>query len=170
MDLITVSCNQCSAPLEVSTSSRFVTCSFCQSRLEIHRSESAAFTSVLDELKQQADTIERDVFVIRKQNELAQLDREWEAAKERPQENHRGSGNPMGVIMAFLVLGVFAILGIPVMRINPLFGLMWMIIVVSIGAQVVSSISRKSIQAPSEAVYRERREDLLREIEEQRRA
>ena len=82
MDLITVSCNQCAAPLEVSATSRFVTCSICQSRLEVHRSESAVFTEVLDQLNQRTEAIGRDVSVIRKQDELAQLDREWDETRK----------------------------------------------------------------------------------------
>ena len=164
MDLITVSCNQCAAPLEVATSSRFVTCSFCQSQLEIHQSDSVAFTSVLDELKQQTDTIERDVFVIRKQNELAQLDRDWAAAKERPQATDHSK--PLAVILAFPVLAVFAMLGFQMLRMNLLFGILWMTIVVSIGVQVVSSTSAKPGQVRSEQAYHKRRQALLREIEE----
>ncbi len=167
MDLITVSCNQCAAPLEVSASSRFVTCSFCQSQLEIHQSDSAAFTSVLDELKQQTDTIERDVFVIRKQNELAQLDRDWAAAKERPQEKH--DATPIGMFMAIPILAVFAMLGIQVLRINIPFGILWMTLVVYIAVQVVSSTSAKSSHIQSEATYQKRRQALLQEIEGHRR-
>ena len=50
MEMISVSCNHCGAPLKVGPNSRFVTCTFCNSRLEVKRSDSAIFTEEISRI------------------------------------------------------------------------------------------------------------------------
>jgi cation transport ATPase len=164
MEFITVTCNQCAAPLEVSKNSRFATCSFCQSRLEIHQSETAVFTEILDRLDQRSEMIGDDVSIIRKQNELAQLDREWQAHRDSNAVSAK-STSTVGSCLPILVLGVFAMLGIILLRIRPIFGLLWLTIVVFLAVQVVSSISGASQETVEEREYKRRREELVRDIQ-----
>lgn len=89
-NLITVACNNCGAPLEVAESTRFVTCRYCSSQLEIHCSEGAAYTKVLKALEARTEQIEantqqlaEEVQTIRFQHELEEIDREWEMQKEQ---------------------------------------------------------------------------------------
>ncbi len=89
-NLITVACNNCGAPLEVAESTRFVTCRYCSSQLEICRNEGAAYTQVLKALEGRTEQIEantqqlaEEVQTIRFQHELEEIDREWEMEKQQ---------------------------------------------------------------------------------------
>lgn len=77
MDMISVRCNHCGAPLEVGDRTRFVTCQFCNSQLEIKHSESAVFTEEVTRIADNTEKMAGSLEVIRLQNEIEQLDREW---------------------------------------------------------------------------------------------
>lgn len=79
MRVIAVSCNQCGAPLQVPAKTRFLTCGFCSSRLEVHRDGDAIYSEVLESIEQKTNQIADDVEAIKLQNELERLDREWMA-------------------------------------------------------------------------------------------
>lgn len=81
--LTPVSCNHCGAPLDVPAKVRFVTCTYCESRLEIHREGSAAFSEVLEAVEANTREIADDVEVIRLNSEIEQLDREWTLEREK---------------------------------------------------------------------------------------
>jgi DNA-directed RNA polymerase subunit RPC12/RpoP len=57
MELISLSCNKCGAPLEVPINANFVTCSYCKSRLAIHSTENAYYTEVLGEIDRKTSKI-----------------------------------------------------------------------------------------------------------------
>ena len=82
MKVVTVDCNSCGAPLEVRANTRFVTCRYCSKRLAIQHSESSVYTEVLDDIKDSTDKISQDMEVIKLQNQLEQLDREWMLQRE----------------------------------------------------------------------------------------
>ena len=85
MKVISISCNHCGAPLDVPLKTRYLTCSFCESRLEVQQSGNAYFTSVLEAVSQ----IEEDVGTIKLQNELERIDREWQSRS--PAHNNAGT-------------------------------------------------------------------------------
>src|SRR5687768_2326314 len=70
-----IACNNCGAALQVSDATRFATCTYCNSQLAVHRTDSAAYTEVLHAVKANTDRIADDVGAIRVQNELEALDR-----------------------------------------------------------------------------------------------
>ena len=82
MESISVNCNECGAPLDVPQSIRFVTCSYCMSKLEIHRNETSIYTEQIDRIDQNTQKMSSDLDVIRFQNELERLDREWMLERE----------------------------------------------------------------------------------------
>lgn len=114
MELVPVNCNGCGAALDVGPDTRFVTCAQCGARLAVKRSESAAYTEILEGLERKTDAIAEQLAEIQRQNELERIDREWE--QERRQwftRNKDGSMSEpsaaMGVVMAIVaaVFGVF---------------------------------------------------------------
>ncbi len=76
MNLETLNCNSCGAPLEVATSANFVTCQHCSTQLAVRRTETAAFTEELEQLAEQV----RDLI---REGKIADLDRCWERNKQR---------------------------------------------------------------------------------------
>lgn len=77
MEMISVRCNHCGAPLEVGDRTRFVTCQFCNSQLEIKHSDSAVFTEEVARIAENTEKMAGSLEAIRLQNEIEQLDREW---------------------------------------------------------------------------------------------
>jgi hypothetical protein len=75
--VLTLTCNQCGAPLEVPAKTRSLTCTFCASQLEVHRSGGAAYTEVLKPLQQRTDQVAEDMETVKLTLELEKLDRRW---------------------------------------------------------------------------------------------
>jgi len=92
MEMISVRCNHCGAPLSVGGQTRFVTCQFCNSQLEIKRSESAVFTEEVARIADNTEKMAGSLDAIRLQNEIEQLDREWSLQKETYASGGRGKG------------------------------------------------------------------------------
>jgi hypothetical protein len=78
MKFITLSCNQCGAPLQVSEEAKFATCRFCSAQLAIEYSPGATFTRVLEVLCRQTADTARDLEAVKLHQELEQLDRNWQ--------------------------------------------------------------------------------------------
>ncbi len=82
MQVESVSCNNCGAPLEVGISTHYVTCGHCGSRLTIKRTGSSAFTETLEKLDQKADVMAEQLAELRYNAELERIDREWEQERQ----------------------------------------------------------------------------------------
>ena len=76
METLSVRCNRCGAPLQVSDATRFVTCQFCQSSLEVKRTESSIFTQEVAKIAENTSKMADSLEVIALQNEIEKLDRE----------------------------------------------------------------------------------------------
>jgi len=77
-----LNCNHCGAPLEVSQSANFVKCNHCGSQLVIRRSGSATVTETVEQLAETTENLAAQVSKLTKQNEVEALDRQWEREKE----------------------------------------------------------------------------------------
>jgi len=76
-------CQGCGADLQVTEEVRFVTCNYCQSKLEIVRDASVTHTRVLEKLERTTERIAGNLRVIELQNDLERFDREWESQRSR---------------------------------------------------------------------------------------
>jgi len=83
MKLLSLTCQHCSAPLEVPAKITQLTCQFCGTRLQVQRTGSAAYTEALDEVSQQVQRVADSTEQIRIEQELARLDRDWQLGRER---------------------------------------------------------------------------------------
>jgi DNA-directed RNA polymerase subunit RPC12/RpoP len=83
MELVSLTCGHCGAPLEVPEGTRYVTCGYCSSKLEVHRSGGAIYTQVLEALQKRTEEIADDVEILKLQNELERIDREWQENRQR---------------------------------------------------------------------------------------
>jgi preprotein translocase subunit SecF len=126
MKVVTVDCNSCGAPLEVGEKTRFVTCRYCSKRLSIQHSESSVYTEVLDDIKESTDKISQDMEVIKLQNQLEQLDREWMLQRESFMISSKNGGKhlPTG---GSAIGGIFA----------AAFGVVWIVFASSMGAPAI---------------------------------
>ena len=124
MNLVTVDCNSCGAPLEVGLKTRFVTCRYCSKRLAVEHSDSSVYTEVLDEIKDSTDKISQDMEVLKLQNELERMDREWLLERERFMVTSKDGGRRLPTAMGGVVGGA----------IGAFFGVMWVGFAASMGA------------------------------------
>lgn len=76
METLSVRCNHCGAPLQVSGTTRFVTCQFCQSSLEVKRTDNSIFTEEVARIADNTGKMAESLEVIALQNEIEKLDRE----------------------------------------------------------------------------------------------
>ena len=83
MTLLSVSCNHCGAPLQITEETKFVTCLHCDHQLAVKHSDSAIFTEVLTQLAERTADMADDLKVIQLQNDLERLDREWETESRK---------------------------------------------------------------------------------------
>ena len=76
METISVRCNHSGAPLQVSGTTRVVTCQFCHSSLEVKRTDSSIFTEEVAKIAENTGKMAESLEVIAIQNEIEKLDRE----------------------------------------------------------------------------------------------
>ena len=99
METLSVRCNHCGAPLQVAENTRFVTCQFCQSSLEVKRTDSSIFTEEVAKIAENTGRMAESLEVITVQNEIEKLDREWgfEQTNHMVQTRHGPTppGNPI---------------------------------------------------------------------------
>ena len=124
MKITKVCCQGCGADLEVDELIRFVTCNYCNARLEIVHDKTTTHSKVLEKIERQTEEMADDLKVIRLQNELEKLDREWAMKSESLMVTSKNGVKSKPSKAASVGGGVFAIL----------FGVLWMIMAASMGA------------------------------------
>jgi DNA-directed RNA polymerase subunit RPC12/RpoP len=166
--LESLSCSHCGAPLEVPPGVRYATCAHCGSRLAIHRTGTAAYTEVLEEIRDRTARMAEDLGHIRLQNELERLDREWEA-RRAPLMTHGkdGSVNPpsaAGGLLGGLLAGGFGIFWLVMafsMGAPPFFLLFGVAFIGLALAGGIYTASRAQEYSAAEQEYRRQRVELL---------
>ena len=167
LELLSVTCNHCGAPLQVPPDARFVTCAHCGARLEVHRTGTALYTEVLDAIDQRTQRIEQDVQAIKRQNELEQLDRDWQMRREQFLTRDRdgnlqqpGAGGGIAILIGSLLVAAFGIFwtvsllnagGPPMMA---LFGVVFTL--AAIGGGIFGMIKSRGYREAEQAYQRER--------------
>ena len=187
MNLENMQCNNCGATLEVPSSANFVTCNYCQSRLAIRRSETVKFTERVEELADTTERIDENLEVIKLQNELERIDREWTIEREQfrihgkhgsrlPDTESGGAGPVLGVVMGVIFLGLFIVVGLgiaggaraagaPAMFALVPIGMIIFAVVAVVGG-MVSSASKRNGYQQAERRYRDRRNSILNDIQQ----
>ena len=108
METVSVRCNHCGAPLQIGADTRFVLCQFCQSQLEVRRSESAVFTEEVARIAESTGQMAENLKIIQLQNEIEQLDRDLGSG---PGARERTGVASQVFIIAFGVFWVSCTLG-----------------------------------------------------------
>ncbi len=172
METLSVRCNHCGAPLQVAENTRFVTCQFCQSSLEVKRTDSSVFTEEVAKIAENTGRMAESLEVITVQNEIEQLDREWGIEQADSMVNGRNDtrspGNPL-FGLAFAVF--FAVVCFGMASFSGSFGAPGIFQLVPIGmgvfALVAGVMGTVKGQARDEAQsrYQQRRTELTRQLE-----
>ncbi|HEY2911454.1 MAG TPA: hypothetical protein VGI99_14480 [Gemmataceae bacterium] len=124
MELSSLNCHGCGAPLEVAADARFATCSHCGARLTVKRSERAAYTELLEGIDRKTDAMAEQLSAIKRQNEqlsdikrqneIERIDREWEQERQQymttGNNGIRSEPNAIGGLIAATIAGVFGLI------------------------------------------------------------
>lgn len=177
METLSVRCNHCGAPLEVGEQTRFVTCKFCQSQLEVKKTESSAFTEVVQQIAENTNRMSDNLKVIELQNELERLDREWDMNKEQFYVKGKSGvptrpSSPAGAIIAGFVAVVFVLFmvgsavdaGAP--AIFPVFGLVFIGFIIF---GITSGLNKGMNLNRAESDYQQERAKIMSAIDGVRR-
>jgi DNA-directed RNA polymerase subunit RPC12/RpoP len=76
VEIESLSCNNCGAPLDVPSTANFLTCRYCGSRLVVRRTETAHYTELVERLEDQAE-------YLRLRDDLDALDEDWQRERRR---------------------------------------------------------------------------------------
>jgi len=173
--LLSLNCNHCGAPLEAPKSAKYLTCQYCNARLQVQHTGSAVYTEVIESIDERTRQIAEDVRAIRASEELEQLDREW--AMQRANYMVSGKDGEMsvpgkgGAIMAGVVAvvggGIWtafaAFMGAPIFF--PLFGLLF----IAMGLFTAGGIWMKATRFESgQRDYQYQRRQLMRDLQDRR--
>lgn len=173
LQVLSVTCNHCGAPLEVPPSARFVTCRYCNSRLAVHQSGGAAYTEVLEQIDARTQQIASDVETIKLQNELEQLDREWMVDQqnflERDSEGHSQLSQGLtaaSVVGLLLVVGfiIYFISSSASMGAPPIFPIFGVGMLVLVTFAVIRGMKKATEYREAQERCKRRRRDLSAEI------
>jgi DNA-directed RNA polymerase subunit RPC12/RpoP len=77
VNVMSVSCSKCGAPLNVPQSVNFVTCTYCGSSLEVKNNGGVIYTEILNRIGSNTDHMALDLRAIRIQMAVDALDAHW---------------------------------------------------------------------------------------------
>ncbi|RYD47332.1 MAG: hypothetical protein EOP85_05690 [Verrucomicrobiaceae bacterium] len=175
MKVTRVCCQGCGADLEIDDSIRYVTCNYCNTRLEVVHDETVTHTRLLDKIERTTERMANNLKVIELQNDLERLDREWESRRQsllvRNKQGHVSEPSSVGSVAGGFVaiaVGVVWIIATSSMHapLFPIFGLL--IIGVAIYGMVSGTNKATAFKSGREN-YESEREDLIARLEEERR-
>jgi hypothetical protein len=174
--VIKLCCQGCGADLQVTEEVRFVTCNYCQSKLEIVRDASVTHTRVLEKLEKTTERIAENLRVIELQNDLERMDREWETMRQGMMIREKDGGLSEPSTVASVIAGFVFILGGVVFSIVsgamgapgffPLFGLLF----VGVGFfNLITGPAKAARFRNLQDSHEMRRNRLIRALEKERR-
>ena len=168
-------CQGCGADLQVTEEVRFVTCNYCQSKLEIVRDASVTHTRVLEKLERTTERIAGNLKVIELQNDLERLDREWETVRQgmmsRGKDGHLYEPSTGSAVIAGVGGGIVGV----VVMIGSIASSNTLGVALGLGIGVVAvAIARRSFDYAEsfqslEGRYQAQRQRMIRAIEAERR-
>lgn len=172
MNVKKLCCQGCGADLEVDEGIRFVNCNYCGARLEIVHDATTTHSRLLDRIEKRTGEMAGDLKVIRLQNELEQLDREWEQDRSRfltrDEHGNASEPSPVGAVVGGVLVIGFGIFWMSMASsmhapgFFPMFGLVF-IGVALFG--MISSMTKSQGLRSCETDYQRKRARLLSEIE-----
>ena len=170
MQLLSVTCNHCGAPLEVPESAKFVTCTHCSSRLAVQRSGGAAYTEVLEALEQRTEQIAGDVETLKLQSELDRLDREWMLERDQymVQDKHgrRHFPGKAGSILVMVLMIGFTILWMAIAAASsPLVSLFGLLFIAAAVVVFITRLHKADEYERRRRRYERRRAQILRDVD-----
>lgn len=116
MKVLSLNCNHCGAPLEVSAKARFLTCGFCDARLAVEQTGNSYSTAVIEELQETTQRLSRDVEELKASSAIEQLDAAWDRKRKQHLVSDKNGRQSLPTKGSSVVGGIVVVV----------FGLFWM--------------------------------------------
>ena len=110
MKLVSLSCNNCEAPLEIPESKEFIICSQCNTKQIVHKNENSVDSVVVEEMQEEIKDHAKEIEIKKLQNELKQLDLQWHLKKENFNSKYGTNISRKSVISIKVVHLIFGII------------------------------------------------------------
>lgn len=175
METLSVRCNHCGAPLQVSEATRFVTCQFCHSSLEVKRTEGSVFTEEVARIAENTGKMAESLEVITLQNEIEKLDREWGIEQMNSMVPGRTGPRPPGnpwfglVFTIFFAAGCFSMASLASSERVPDVPGIFIFVPVGMGLFAlfagISGVFKGETRKVAQAGYQQRRAEIERQLE-----
>lgn len=177
MQLETLNCNNCGAPLQVSESANFVTCAHCGSQLAVKRTETAHYTEVLTRLDARTTEIARGLQELKRQSELNAIDEGWQEERQKymitpsdeapylPDDKHvKRDMIGYGVLGLLLLFGLgYLFYRVGASEFGPAIVLFAVVVLVIAGLGVGRNLLKAREYKRAQQAYSERRESVRRQ-------
>lgn len=115
-------CNECGAPLEVSTKTFYLTCAHCSSRLKVIYEGGVYSTEILESVEKAQDRLASDVRKLKLNRDLRQIDKAWkEELVEHMHRDKKGRATPVGerCMVSSILIVVGGLLLVSLFQIKP---------------------------------------------------
>lgn len=173
MALITSTCDNCETEIKTKSRVKYITCPICKHPLTVHHEGGRPRTEIIGQRKTSSRSDNNFQQLLRVENEIARLDREWTIEREKYRMHGRHTSNlpnqttGVGTIFAMIVGVGFALFWIgKVSEIeNPgafqAFGIVFIIAVV---VSAISRLNKSSNYGEAEQQYKETRQKLTQKL------
>jgi DNA-directed RNA polymerase subunit RPC12/RpoP len=175
MKVTKVCCQGCGADLQIDENIRFVTCNYCNARLEVVHDQTVTHTKQLDKIERTTDGLASSLKVIELQNDLERFDREWDSLRDRLLVRSKDGSLTEPSSAGAVVVGVMVVA----------FGIFWIGMTLSTGAPgffplfglvfigfaifgIISSAAKATEYQRLQAAYQGRRASLIARINRER--
>ena len=175
MQITKVCCQGCGADLQVDESIRYITCNYCHARLEVVHDLTTIHTRQLDKIERTTDQLAIKVKVLELQNDLEQLDREWDSRRDslfvRDKRGNASALSAAGSLIGGMMMVGFGILWIGMAEsmgapaFFPLFGIVFIGIAIY---NMVNGTTKAGSYHSEQSAYEVRRQMLLKRIEQEK--
>jgi hypothetical protein len=172
METLSVRCNHCGAPLEVADKTRFVTCQFCHSSLEVKRTDNSIFTEEVAKIAENTGRMAESLEAIELQNEIERLDREWGIEQVNHMVQGRTGPRPPGnPVFGFAFTVFFAVVCFGMASFAGSFHAPGIFQLVPIGMGIFALIGgvmgmvKGQARNEAQSRYQQRRDELTRQLE-----
>ncbi len=176
MKVTKVCCQGCGADLQVDDTIRYVTCNYCNTRLEVVHDETVTHTRLLDKIERTTDRMANNLKVIELQNDLERLDREWENRREsmlvRSRDGHVSEPSSISSIAAGFIavgVGIVFIIATASMHAPPFIPLFGLVIIGFAIFGMVNGTNKATSFREGRSRYESERQSLVSRLEDERR-
>lgn len=132
MKIVALDCNQCGAALEVGARTRFATCAYCGTKLQIHHTDSSHFSEVLEKIEATTNQLADDVAELKMREQVERIDRGWQERRQRFMARAKDGTTSIPTMGGAIVLGL----------VGSVAGVAWMLFTRSIGGPLDSTMAR----------------------------